>query len=70
MTAARPLPPVTAMLTVAEVAERLRVSKMSIYRALDRGEITGYRIGRLVRIPQAALDRFLTGADVRNEAGR
>lgn len=42
-------------LTPEEVADRLRVSKWSVYRMVDRGELPSARIGRLVRIPEEAL---------------
>ncbi len=42
-------------LTPEEVADRLRVSKWSVYRMVDRGELPSARIGRLVRIPAEAL---------------
>lgn len=52
------------MLTVIEVAKRLRVSKMTIYRMIDRGEIEHVRIGRIVRIPAAELIRLETPVEL------
>jgi excisionase family DNA binding protein len=52
----RPLPDV---LTVAEVAQQLRVSKMTIYRMINSGELRALRIGRSVRVPAAALAELL-----------
>lgn len=46
-------------LTVPEVAELLRVSKMTIYRLTERGEIRAVNVGRNRRIPKAALDAYL-----------
>lgn len=45
------------LFTVAECAVMWRVSKMTVYRLLQTGEIPHVRIGRSVRIPgQAARD--------------
>ena len=42
--------------TVPEVAKRLRVSPMTVYRAVHNGELQAARIGRSIRIPRAAID--------------
>lgn len=42
------LPP--HFVTAHDVADRLGVSAMSIYRMIDRGELRAYRIGRSLRI--------------------
>lgn len=46
-------------LTVLEVAEVMRVSKMTVYRLLHSGELPGVRVGRSFRVPQDALDSYL-----------
>jgi excisionase family DNA binding protein len=46
-------------LTVAEVAERFRVSKMTIYRAIHDGDLSAVRIGRGFRIRAKAAHDFL-----------
>jgi excisionase family DNA binding protein len=46
-------------LTVVEVAETMRVSKMTVYRLLHAGELPGVRVGRSFRVPQDALDHYL-----------
>lgn len=46
-------------LTVQEVAEVMRVSKMTVYRLLHSGELPGVRVGRSFRVPQDALAEFL-----------
>ncbi|HEY0217522.1 MAG TPA: helix-turn-helix domain-containing protein [Cellulomonas sp.] len=62
-------------LTVAEVAEVMRVSKMTVYRLLHSGEMPGVRVGRSFRVPQDALDHYLAtarldlGADDAGEDG-
>jgi len=46
-------------LTVVEVAEIMRVSKMTVYRLLHSGELLGVRVGRSFRVPADALEHFL-----------
>jgi excisionase family DNA binding protein len=49
------------LLTAAEVAALLRVSKMTVYRLVDTGQLTSMRIGRSHRITRAALRTYLAG---------
>ena len=46
-------------LTVAEVAELMRVSKMTVYRLLHSGELPGVQIGRSYRVPEQAVHDYL-----------
>jgi excisionase family DNA binding protein len=46
-------------LTVAEVAEMMRVSTMTIYRMVKAGELPAVRFGRSYRIPQADVEALL-----------
>lgn len=46
-------------LTVIEVAEVMRVSKMTVYRLLHSGELPGVRVGRSFRVPEDALAAYL-----------
>lgn len=41
--------------TVTEAAEILHVDRRTVYRALDRGEIPGVRVGQQLRVPVAWL---------------
>jgi excisionase family DNA binding protein len=45
-----------------EVARRLGVSRDSVIRAINRGEIKVLRLGRRVLIPQSELSRLLAQA--------
>ncbi|WP_454050794.1 helix-turn-helix domain-containing protein [Cellulomonas sp. Marseille-Q8402] len=56
-------------LTVAEVAEVMRVSKMTVYRLLHSGEMPAVRVGRSFRVPQDALDHYLSTARLDLETG-
>ena len=42
-------------LTVAEVAEMMRVSNMTVYRLVHAGELPAVRFGRSFRIPESAV---------------
>ena len=54
-------------LTVAEVANLMRVSKMTVYRLLHSGELPGVQIGRSFRVPEQAVHEYLRAAFI--EAG-
>jgi excisionase family DNA binding protein len=49
----------TSYLTISEVAERLRVSRMTVYRLVHAREIASARFGRSYRVPEQALDEYL-----------
>ena len=46
-------------LTVAEVAEQLRVSTMTVYRLIKSGDLVAARIGRSYRLRPEDVDGFL-----------
>ncbi len=54
-------------LTVAEVAGRMRVSKMTIYRLVHSGELPAVRFGRSFRVQRGAVEDLIREA--RYEAG-
>ena len=45
--------------TVAEVAEIMRVSKMTVYRLVHSGELPAVRVGRSFRVPEQAVHDYL-----------
>jgi excisionase family DNA binding protein len=53
--------------TVAEVAELLRVSNMTVYRLVQAGQLPAVRVGRSYRIREDDVDRYLS--DRYTEAG-
>lgn len=61
----RPLAPVDGslagvrFLTVAEVAQVMRLSKMSVYRLIHSGELEAVRFGRSFRVSEQAVDAYL-----------
>jgi excisionase family DNA binding protein len=46
-------------LTVAEVADLLRVSSMTVYRLIEAGELRALRVGKSFRIGEDDLEQFL-----------
>ena len=42
-------------LTVAEVADMMRVSKMTVYRLVHSGELPAIRFGRSFRVPESSV---------------
>lgn len=57
--------PASATMSVPEAAARLGISRSTLYRAIDRGEITAIRIGRCTQIPRHIVDRLI--ADGNNQ---
>lgn len=51
--------PSPRLLTVNEVADVMRVSKMTVYRLIHAGELPAIRVGKSFRVPQGALDQLL-----------
>jgi excisionase family DNA binding protein len=49
-------------LTVAEVAQRMRVSKMTVYRLVHSGELPAVRFGRSFRVQRAAVEDLIAAA--------
>jgi excisionase family DNA binding protein len=52
------------LLTVAEVADVLRVSTMTVYRLIKSGEITAIRVGKSYRIAETELQGYLASGEV------
>ncbi|MBI4126908.1 MAG: excisionase family DNA-binding protein [Deltaproteobacteria bacterium] len=44
--------------TPEELAERLKLSKMTIYKLLKNGELPSFRVGRTYRIPESVFHRY------------
>ncbi len=53
-------------LTVAEVAELMRVSNMTVYRLVKSGELPAVRFGRSYRIPESAVAAAVELPDARS----
>jgi len=53
-------------LTVAEVADMMRVSTMTVYRLVKSGELPAVRFGRSYRIPETAVAAAVELPDAQN----
>jgi len=49
-------------LTVAEVAGKLKLSKMTVYRMIQNKEIPAYQFGRAYRIDQNDFDNYVANS--------
>jgi excisionase family DNA binding protein len=47
------------LMKVGEVADALRLSRMTIYRLIHADEIAHIRVGRSFRIPRTEVDKIL-----------
>ena len=48
------------ILTVEEVSELLYIGRNTTYALLKSGELPGFRIGRVWKIPRQALETYIT----------
>ncbi len=55
-------------LTVAEVAEIMRVSRMTVYRLVHAGDLPAVQFGRSYRVPESAVEEFLHDAQVEGQS--
>ena len=46
-------------LTIAEVAAKMRVSKMTVYRLVHNGELPAIRVGRSFRVTEDDVNEYL-----------
>jgi excisionase family DNA binding protein len=51
--------PISRLLTVAEVATVIRVSRMTVYRLIRRGQLKAIRVGRNYRVREDDLGEYL-----------
>ena len=49
------------LLSAVEVSDLLRVSTMTVYRLIRRGELPAVRVGRNYRVRASELDAYLAG---------
>ncbi len=47
------------LLSTTVVAEELHVSRMTVHRMIQRGELQGYRIGGYIKVDKAEVERIL-----------
>lgn len=49
-------------MTVTEVADMMRVSRMTVYRMIHAGDLPAVRFGRSYRVPLEAVQAIVTDA--------
>lgn len=64
-----PSPSGPRFLTAAEAAERIRVSKMTVYRLIKAGKLPAVQIGKAYRVREDDLEAYLN-ANYVNAANR
>lgn len=48
-----------SLYTIAEVADFMRVSKMTVYRMVHSGDLPAIKVGKSYRIPASAIEQIL-----------
>jgi len=48
------------LLTVETLCQKLKVSENTAYQLLKSGQLKGFKVGRMWRIPQSSLDSFVS----------
>lgn len=49
----------TLTLTVSECAQALHLGRNTVYDLIRSGDLPAFRVGRVIRIPQAALHEWI-----------
>ena len=52
-----------AILTINEIAERLKMSHSSVRREIKRGRLRALRSGKLIRVRETSLEEYLKMAE-------
>ena len=58
------MPSEDRLLTVREVAARMRVSNMTVYRLIQAGDLRATRVGRSYRLRQGDVESYLSRSAV------
>lgn len=51
-------------LSTAEAAKYLGITPRTLYRFIDQGEIAAFRFGRVIRLKQDDVDRFIDASQI------
>jgi len=51
-------------LSTQEAAKRLGITPRTLYRFIDHGELPAYRLGRVIRLKQEDVDRFIEASRI------
>ena len=57
------------LLTIEQVAERLAVARRTVFRLIEKGDIRAVKIGRLTRIRESDLERYIAQLGEGNGSG-
>ena len=56
--------------TAQELADKLRVNVMTIYRYIDKGKLKAYKLGKEFRIDKDEFDSFLRKSKIKKQYER
>ncbi len=56
------------LLTIQEVADRLGVSKATVYKLCEEGRIPHFRVSNAIRVDAAALEAYLAAVSSRSKS--
>jgi excisionase family DNA binding protein len=56
--------PISRLMTVVEVATVMRVSRMTVYRLIRRGQLKAIRVGRNYRVREDDLNEYLEAQSI------
>ncbi len=51
-------------LSTREAAERLGITLRTLYRFIDEGQLPAYKFGRVIRLQEADVERFIDAARI------
>jgi excisionase family DNA binding protein len=51
-------------MSTAEAANRLGITARTLYRLIDAGELPAYKLGRVIRLQRAEVDRFIAASRI------
>lgn len=58
--------PASATMSVPDAAALLGISRSTLYRAIDRGDIVAIRIGRCTQVPRHVVERLIAEGNTTN----
>ena len=53
----------TVWLSSGQAAKHLGITPRTLYRLINEGQLIGFRFGRVIRLKQCDVDRFIDGDD-------
>jgi excisionase family DNA binding protein len=56
--------PDAVWLSTQEAARRLGVTARTLYRFIDQGDLTAYRLGRVIRLKLSDVDTFIEASKI------